>query len=408
MEICFNIIACSTEYPYYTTVLMGIIGFYSDTFSINSTYIKKDAKVLIFMTVKGKKYKRVGRKKLEDETKMEIFVPGKVLIEEKALDYPLGQSLYQRFQQEGIIEKIPSHNRIKSNTGKTVQEKYVAAKNTLVIGVKRGLEFQSCKPSAHYQLPLSTSCPGMCEYCYLQTTLGKRPFVRIYVNQEEILRRAKEYIQERSPEVTVFEGAATSDPLPVEPYSRALAKTITFFSQEELGRFRFVTKFTNVDSLLQLEHRGHTRFRFSLNTEHVIKRFEHHTPRLADRLAALTKVQAAGYPIGIIIAPVIIYEGWQGDYRKLIREIKLSLPENNQEITFELISHRYTSRAKSNILSLYPNTKLAMNEEERQLKYGQFGYTKYLYRKDDLKEMKDILEQEINKYFPDSKIEYFV
>ncbi|MDW7674507.1 MAG: spore photoproduct lyase [Bacillota bacterium] len=340
---------------------------------------------------------------------MELFVPRKVLMEEAALQYPLGMELEARFAREQIeVEIIASHNRIKPSKLKTDQQKYQEAKETLVIGVRKGLEFQSCKPSAHYQLPLATSCPGMCEYCYLQTTLGKRPFVRIYVNQEEILNQAKNYMEKRKPEITIFEGAATSDPLAVEPYSRGLAKAIEFFSQEELGLFRFVTKFTTVESLLKLKHNGRTRFRYSLNTNTIIKGFEHHTPSLRQRLDALTKVQQSGYPVGIVVAPIIMYPGWEEEYTGLIHSIKQSLPLGASNVTFELISHRYTTKAKNNIQALFPNTKLPMAEADRQVKYGQFGYMKYVYQKEAMDLMKQLLTKEIKENLPESKIEYFI
>jgi len=70
-------------------------------------------------------------------------------------------------------------------------------------------------------------------------------YVRIYVNLEEILGIASNLIRERLPEITQFEGAATSDPVPVERYTRALKQTIEFFGREPNGRFRFVTKYTD-------------------------------------------------------------------------------------------------------------------------------------------------------------------
>ncbi|GBF32077.1 spore photoproduct lyase [Desulfocucumis palustris] len=39
------------------------------------------------------------------------------------------------------------------------------------------------------------------------------------MNTDEILSAAGEYIKERTPEITLFEGAATSGPLPVERYT---------------------------------------------------------------------------------------------------------------------------------------------------------------------------------------------
>lgn len=339
---------------------------------------------------------------------MTVFVPKKVLIEEKAVDYPLGAQLLKKFKGLNIpISLIPSHNRIGGSQKKSDLEKYQEAKSTLVIGVRKTMEFQTCKPSAHYQLPLATSCPGMCQYCYLQTTLGKRPFIRIYVNQDEILQQAEKYMTERSPEVTVFEGAATSDPLAVEPYSGGLAKAIEFFGKSQLGRFRFVTKFTQVDSLLGLNHNKQTRFRFSINTDEVIKKFEHNTPLLKDRLAALNKVQKAGYPVGVIIAPIILYDNWELHYTELLEQLAHQLIDH-EDFTFELISHRYTKKAKNNILSLFPQSQLPLDEEKREIKYGQFGYMKYVYPKNQLTQVKELFEKKLDSEFPQCKVEYFI
>ena len=338
------------------------------------------------------------------------FIPKRVFFEKEALNYPLGQELYRHFQKIGIpVSMIGTHNRVTGIPGKTPQEAYMEAKQTLVVGVRKTLKFETCKPSAHYQLPLCTSCIGKCEYCYLNTTLGKKPYLRVYVNVEEVLDRARTYIRERAPEITYFEGAATSDPLPFEAYTGALAKTIRFFAGETLGRFRFVTKFTEVDSLLGVEHAGHSQFRFSLNSQHVIERYEHNTPGFKERVAAAVKVAKAGYLLGFIIAPVILYEGWQKDYRELIDELAKELPQSAAEnLSFEIITHRFTARAKNNILSIFPKTTLPMKEEERRFKFGQFGYGKYVYSQDEFSEVKEFFTENLFLRFPRCKIDYIV
>ena len=45
---------------------------------------------------------------------------------------------------------------------------------------------------------------------------------------DNILEHAQKYIDERSPQVTIFEGSATSDPIPVEPYTHSLKYAIEF------------------------------------------------------------------------------------------------------------------------------------------------------------------------------------
>lgn len=207
------------------------------------------------------------------------FWPRRVYVEPGAMDYPLGRRLHDYFTEKGVpVTFTTTHNRVTGLPGDTPAEAYREAKNTLVVGVRKTLDFQPCRPSADFQLPLVTSCPGLCEYCYLQTTLGKRPYVRVYVNVDEVLTRAAAYIRERQPEITSFEAAAVSDPLPVEPFTGALGRAVSFFALQELGRLRFVTKYTGVNSLLDIEHRGHTRIRFSVNSQAVIEKHEARTP----------------------------------------------------------------------------------------------------------------------------------
>lgn len=337
------------------------------------------------------------------------FTPRRVFFEKDAFKFDLGEKLWQRFRAEGLDVSILKSNRVTGIPGETPQDFYRESKQTLVVGVRRTLKFETCKPSAHFQLPLSTSCIGKCEYCYLNTTLGKKPYLRIYVNIEEILSRAESYIEERKPNITVFEGAATSDPLPYEQFTGALSKTILFFANQELGRFRFVTKFTEVEPLLDIKHGGHTRFRFSLNTRHVIEKYEHQTPSIEERLAAAEKVAQAGYPLGFIIAPVILYPGWEEEYGSLIINLARILPGPvKKDLTFEVITHRFTTRAKNNILDVFPATTLPMTEEERQYKYGQFGYGKYVYSKDRMDTVKDYFKRIIAENFPGAALDYIV
>lgn len=340
---------------------------------------------------------------------MERFRPVRAYFEPAAMDYELGRQLHDRLKSMAVpIRFTGSHNRVTGLPGKSAGEAYQEAKRTLVVGVRKSAEFAPCKPSAHFQLPLNTSCPGMCEYCYLATTLGKRPYLRVYVNIEDILAKANRHIVERAPEITVFEGAATSDPIPTEYLTGLLRATIEFFGRAEYGRFRFVTKHSDVDPLLTADHRGHTRFRFSLNAASVIERFEHRTPDLAGRLAAAGKVAAAGYPLGFIIAPIFDFPGWQEEYRALFSQLADVLPAAAGDVTFELITHRFTKRAKANILDVFPATQLPMNEVGRKFKFGQFGYGKYIYGQETMAELEQFMTREINRLFPTAKLEYFV
>ncbi len=337
------------------------------------------------------------------------FWPQRVYFEPEALKYTRGEELFALFQGKGLpLNMTSSHNRVTGIPGCSPREGFEAAKRTLVVGVRRGSSFQTCKPSAHYQLPLATGCPGQCRYCYLHTTLGKKPYLRAYVNVEEILSRAGRYIRDREPEITLFEGAAVSDPLFVEPFTGGVSTAIEYFAGTKNGRFRFVSKFTNVEPLLPLSHQGHTRIRFSINAPEIIEKFEFNTPPLKARLEAAKKVISAGYPTGFIVAPIFLDPGWQNRYRELFHVLHGQVSSESTSLTFEFITHRFTQRARSNIEEIFPDSGLDMDPETRRFRYGQFGYGKYLYPNDLLKEGKAFFTAEVEHLFPEAVIEYTI
>lgn len=340
-----------------------------------------------------------------------MFKPKRVIFEKGSLDYELGKQIYDKFKDNENIEIINlTSNRVKEKIpGEDLYNQYREGKRTLVVGVKKSLKFQSCKPSAHYQLPLVSGCMGQCEYCYLNTKLGDKPFIKVHVNIDEILKQTEKYINERLPEITIFEGAATSDPVPVEPYTNSLAKFIEYFGQSENGRFRFVTKYNDVDEFINLNHNEHTEIRFSINTDFVINKYEHFTASRDKRIESAIKLAKSGYPVGFLIAPVFIYENWKEDYRSLLEKLNEEIPKDLKfPITFEIISHRYTTIAKNRILEIFPETELPMNEEDRKYKYGQFGYGKYVYPKESINDIKEFFTEEMKRLSLDKKILYII
>jgi spore photoproduct lyase len=338
-----------------------------------------------------------------------IFVPELVYFEPDALNYPKGKQIYKWAEQEGLeIHMTTSHNQIRDLPGESELDKYRIAKRTLVVGIRKTLKFETSKPSAEYAIPIATGCMGHCHYCYLQTTMGAKPYIRVYVNIDDILEAAKGYIAEREPEITRFEAACTSDPVGLEHISGSLKQLIEFMGEQEHGRLRFVTKYHHVEPLLDAKHNKHTRFRFSVNADYVIKNFEPGTSRFHERIEAAGKVAKAGYPLGFIIAPIIWHEGWEEGYATLLDKLYNTLPaEATHDLTFEMIQHRFTKTAKNIIEKRYPKTKLEMDEEKRKYKWGKYGKGKYVYKDEQATALREFITEQIFEKFPQAKIEYF-
>ena len=103
-----------------------------------------------------------------------MFNPKRIIFEKGTLDTDMGKKIYNKFRDNKDVEIINiSSNRIKEHVpGEKLYEQYRSGKQTMVVGIRKSLKFQTCKPSTNYQLPLVSGCMGRCEYCYLNTQLG--------------------------------------------------------------------------------------------------------------------------------------------------------------------------------------------------------------------------------------------
>lgn len=337
-------------------------------------------------------------------------MPQRVIFEPSSLEYPLGKEIYDFFKNKPVeIINATAKNAARYIPGTTHAEKYANSKRTILITTNKINKLDVCKPSADYQFSLVSNCPGNCEYCYLQTTQGAKPYIKVFVNLEDIFNVIKDHIKQNEDKVTTFEAASLGDPLALEHITGSLAKTVEFFSELKNGRLRVVTKYNNVDSLLKINHNQKTDFRISINSDYVINNFEHNTGSLDERIEAVVKLGHAGYPIGFIVAPIMQYDNWKEEYSDLFRELENHLGTElcQKELAFELIQHRFTAAAKELILQRFPKTKLDMDEENRSLKWGRFGRYKYVYHKEQAEEIKQYLTSLISERFSKADIKYF-
>jgi spore photoproduct lyase len=77
------------------------------------------------------------------------------------------------------------------------------------------------------------------------------------------------------------------------------------------------------------------------------------------------------------------------------------------DLTFELITHRFTPGSKDILLKWYPGTSLDMDEQMRIVKRNKFGGVKYVYPKAIMNDLKNFFDREINERFPLAKILYW-
>ncbi|MBW4517498.1 MAG: radical SAM protein [Timaviella obliquedivisa GSE-PSE-MK23-08B] len=339
-------------------------------------------------------------------------MPDRVLFTPDALEEAWGQKILTRVQSFNLpVEELP-RNRLTGLRGETEQETYAIAKRTLAVVTAPPSSFKlsPIPPSADWQFHLAEGCPAHCQYCYLAGSLQGPPVIRAFANLPQTLQNLAAY--ERLDSTTSFEVSCYTDPLGIEHLLGSLAECIRYFGTRENGHLRWVSKFDAVDELLDLPHNGHTRCRFSVNAAPISNRLEGGTASVANRIQALRKLAlpsergGGGYPVGLVIAPIMAIEDWEDYYDQLFDDLSNAL-DFDVDLTFELISHRFTPGSKNVLQAWYPNSKLEMDESNRVIKRNKFGGVKYVYDGDTMKMMRKFFEQQIQKRFPQAKILYW-
>ena len=335
-----------------------------------------------------------------------LWQPKRIFFTADALEQPFGQRVLERVTSLGLDVTELSGNRLPSLKGKDERETYRLAKSTLAVvnAPPSMMKLQPIPPSADWQFHLAKGCPAHCQYCYLAGSLSGPPITRVYANLPEILGALSAY--EKPGQLTTFEASCYTDPLALEHLTGSLSACVRYFGTRENAQLRWVSKFSAVEPLLGLPHHGKTRARVSVNAEAISQRLEGGTAPVAARLTGLRRLAEAGYPVGVVIAPIMPVEGWRDHYSALLEKLEDTLAPA-RDLTFELISHRFTPGSKEVLEGWYPNSGLEMIEAERAVKRNKFGGLKYVYRKTVIGELRTFFETEIALQFPAARVLYW-
>jgi spore photoproduct lyase len=198
-----------------------------------------------------------------DNRPVRLWKPKQVLFTPAALQEPFGQQIYERVMTLDLPVELLKSNRLTGIRGETERETYQLAKQTMavVVAPPSAFKLQPIPPSADFQFHLAEGCPAHCQYCYLAGSLQGPPVVRVFANLPAILENTSAY--SKPGKNTTFEASCYTDPLSIEHLTGSLSESIRYFGSRKNNHLRWVTKYNQVDSLLDLPHHGNTRCRIS-------------------------------------------------------------------------------------------------------------------------------------------------
>ena len=329
--------------------------------------------------------------------------PKQIFFEPSALEYELGKKLKEKYKEVPWIS-IENHNNIEE-LRKNTNKEFAHMKKFLVIGIRKTHKYTPNQKVSDFLVPYTSSgCSAMCLYCYLVCNYNKCSYLRVFVNREQMLDKIIKTAAKSEKELT-FEIGSNSDLILENTITNNLEWTIENFAKKERGFLTFPTKFHMVDAILPLNHNGRIIARMSVNPQPIIMKVEFGTSSLDDRIEAINKLGESGYSVGLLIAPIVLMEGWKEFYENLIDQLaEKLLPNIKKKLFIEIIFMTYSFIHSAINEEAFPK---AVKLYDQDMMTGR-GRGKYCYRQDIRSEAETFLREELSKKLPDIPILYIV
>ena len=308
---------------------------------------------------------------------MQDLIIKKIYIDEKVRNKKLTRDILSQFSgvpNEVFKEALPIYRKL---VEKHV-DPFLEGKRILLLTHFKGDFLKKCPGTKgficcnYYVLNLMTNCPLDCSYCILQEYLENNPVLKLFVNIEDALEQVEKIYQENRPAPIRIGTGELTDSLALDHIAKFSEKLIPFFEERKNLILELKTKTNRVQNILKFKGIKNTVIAWSLNPQSVIDEEEFYTASLKERLEAASQCQQQGYQTAFHFDPIVYYEGWEKDYKLVIKKLFDHIaPENIPWIS--LGGFRYRPSMKPIVRSRFPKSRLILGEllpcEDGKMRY---------------------------------------
>jgi hypothetical protein len=259
-----------------------------------------------------------------------LFRPRQIILAKGSINTPerrrLVDGICAAYPSARVIEQLSvPHNKVSFDCTDPLELHY-RGHRALVLGehnsaLGRSDEVGNTCPNFWHFSPYGY-CPYGCQYCYLAGTQGVRfsPSVKIFVNLDEILDEV-DRIARKVARPEAFYLGKLQDGMALDPLTGYSRTMIRFFAEHPFARLRILSKSADFQNVLDLDHRGNTVLCWSLNPPAVRQDYEAVTPSVQSRIQAMERCAAAGYPIRVMLMPIVPIPQWQQHYDEFLQQL---------------------------------------------------------------------------------------
>jgi len=166
-------------------------------------------------------------------------------------------------------------------------------------------------------------CPLFCNYCILRTYLNKAG-ITLVRDMEYVKEEIRKAIEREACHILRFCTGELSDSLALDRKYRIHGELVGFFGETKRAILEMKSKWAQVDHLLPVIN-PYVVVSFSIAPWRIVKEEEKRTSPIEKRLRALRRVQERGCFVGLHFDPIVIYDGFEKDYERLLDLVALSI-----------------------------------------------------------------------------------
>lgn len=212
----------------------------------------------------------------------------------------------------------------------------------------------------YHILHVGTYCTMDCAYCILQTYFHP-PMLQYFVNQDVLFTELNTLFDSKTPPFCRIGTGEFTDSLIWEPWTGLSKALVPRFARQDRVVLELKTKTCAIESLKDLNHNRKTIVAWSINPPGVIRREERNTASITARLQAAVQCEAWGYPLAFHFDPLVLYDGWEGDYKRLLEQLFNAISPKNV-VWISLGSFRFMPSLKPIIQKRFPKSRIVYGE----------------------------------------------
>jgi spore photoproduct lyase len=291
-------------------------------------------------------------------------VISELYIDEAVRDYPVVRTVRERLGDCGAtIVRDPSGLY---ESLADADDPVGRGKRVLFLTRNRGPFLRKCPGTKSYIccgyqiLHIGTYCTMDCAYCILQAYFHP-PVLQYFVNQEELFKELDDLFDLKTPPFHRIGTGEFTDSLIWEPWTGLSKALVRHFASQDRIVLELKTKTCEIENLRGISHNRKTIVAWSLNPPSVIQSEERGTAGMKARLRAAAQCEAWGYPLAFHFDPLILYDGWEKDYERLVKDLFNAVSAENV-VWISLGSFRFMPSLKPIVQKRFPRSKIVYGE----------------------------------------------